>query len=77
VRVGLLNLARESQLNAEREQAISLESIREGAEQEVKVGTNTETNFYIRWKEQIISIKFSSIDPSGESSTSSSTDVIK
>jgi hypothetical protein len=70
--VGLLNLAEQSQLRGEREDVVSLDSIREGAEEEVKVGNHPQTAFYVRWKEQMISIKFSSIGPSGDASTSGS-----
>jgi hypothetical protein len=68
VRVELLNLAEQSQIRGERENVVSLESIREGAEEEVKVENHLESRFYVRWKEQTISIKFSSIGPSGDAS---------
>jgi hypothetical protein len=72
VRVELLNLAEQSQIRGEREYVVSLESIREGAEEEVKVGNDLESTFFVRWKDQMISIKLSSIGPSGDISTLSS-----
>jgi hypothetical protein len=65
VRVALLDSAEQSKLRSECENIVFLESIREGVEKEVKnVRNDSETRFYIRWKQQVISIQCSSIGPS-------------
>ena len=62
-------LAEQSQLRGKRKNVVSLESIREGTEEEVHVGNHPQIRFYVHWKEQMISIKFSSISPSDDTST--------
>jgi hypothetical protein len=64
VRVALLDSAEQSKLRSECENVIFLESIREGVEEEVKTARDSQTKFYIRWKQQMISIQFSSVGPS-------------
>jgi hypothetical protein len=65
VRVALLDYAEQSKLRSECEPVVFLENIRGGVEEEVKNARNdSETRFYIRWKQQMISIQCSSIGPS-------------
>lgn len=73
VRVGLLSLAEQSRLSGKSENLISLENIRQDAEEEVKkVRNDPRTKFYICWKQQIVSIQCSSIGPSGNDLSSGS-----
>jgi hypothetical protein len=65
VRVALLDSTEQSKLRSECETVVSLESIREGVEKVVKnVRNDSQTRFYIRWKQQMISIQCSSVSPS-------------
>jgi len=64
VRVALLDSAEQSKLRSECEKVVFLESIREGDEKEVEnFRSDSQTRFYIRWKQQMISIQFSSSSP--------------
>jgi hypothetical protein len=73
VRVRLLNLAEQSRLKSESENVVALETIREGVEEVVKnVRNDLQTSFYIWWEQQMISVKFSSVGPFGNESTSGS-----
>jgi hypothetical protein len=70
VHVALLDDAKQSKLGSEREPVVFLEDIREGIEKDVEnVGNDSETRFYIRWKQQMISIQCSSIAPPSYTST--------
>ena len=65
VRVAMLDSAEQSKLRSECENVIFLESIRESVEKEVKnVGNDSQTRFYIQWKQKMISIQCSSVGPS-------------
>jgi hypothetical protein len=69
----LLNLAEQSRLRSEIENVVSLENIREGVEEEVQDVRNVpQTRFYIRWEQEMISIQYSSVGPSGNEPTLSS-----
>jgi hypothetical protein len=64
VRVALLDSVEQSKLRSECENVVFLENIREGVEEEVKNVRDSQTKFYIRWKQQMISVQCSSVGPS-------------
>lgn len=73
VRVGLLSAAEQSRLKNKGENLISLENIRQDAEEEVeRIRNDLRMKFYIRWKQQIVFIQCSSIGPSGHDLSSCS-----
>jgi len=64
VRIALLDSAEQLKLRSECGKVVFVESMREGVDEEVKtVGSDSQTGFYIRWKQQMISIQFSSVGP--------------
>jgi hypothetical protein len=65
VRVAMLDSGEQSKLRSECENVIFLESIREGVEKEVKNARHdSQTRFYIQWKQKVVSIQCSSVGPS-------------